>query len=302
MRRRFSAGGVLHIYQRTISGFNIFYSLEDFLVFYTIISVKAKIHKVCLMGLCFMVDHLHQLASADSLTQINDFVSESTSLYVREFNKRTGRKGPLFEQAFGSALKTEFKKIRSAIAYLFNNPVEKMLCTSAEQYRWNFLAYYNPCRRKHTSFRHLSRALKRAKNIVDSRYKENKHLKYATLELLFKGLNADEREVLINYIIERYLPFDIEKTRKYYRSYDDMVIAINSNTGSEYELTEYHYCKSDLPYRDIISCLQSHGIRDLHEVLTANEDIKKKLFALLRSKTSANSTQIRKFLHIACST
>ena len=68
MKRRFYADEVLHIYQRTVSGFNIFYSTEDFLVFYTIVSVKAKINKVCVMGLCFMIDHLHQLVSAESLS------------------------------------------------------------------------------------------------------------------------------------------------------------------------------------------------------------------------------------------
>ena len=36
MKRRFSADGVMHIYQRTKSGFNLFYTLEDFLVYYTI--------------------------------------------------------------------------------------------------------------------------------------------------------------------------------------------------------------------------------------------------------------------------
>ena len=301
MRRRFSAGGVLHIYQRTISGFNLFYSLEDFLVFYTIISVKAKINKVSILGLCFMIDHLHQLVSADSLSQINSFISESSSLFVREFNKETRRKGPLFEPSFGSALKTEFKKIRSAIAYLFNNPVEKMLCSDAEQYRWNFLAFYNPCR-QHISFRNRSRTLKRAKNIVDARYKENKHLKYATLKLLFKGMNAEDKEILTNYIIERYLPLDIERTCRYYRSYEDMIIAINSNTGSEYELTEQHYCKSDLPYREILSCLKSQGIKNIHDILTTEEDTKRRLYRLLKSKTSASGAQIRKFLHMSRST
>ena len=41
MRRKFSADGVMHIYQRTISGFNLFYSVEDFLVLYTIVAVQA---------------------------------------------------------------------------------------------------------------------------------------------------------------------------------------------------------------------------------------------------------------------
>ena len=42
MGRKFSAEGIMHIYQRTISGFNLFYSLEDFLVFYTIVSIQSR--------------------------------------------------------------------------------------------------------------------------------------------------------------------------------------------------------------------------------------------------------------------
>ena len=42
MRRKFSADGVMHIYQRTISGFNLFYSVEDFLVLYTIVAVQVR--------------------------------------------------------------------------------------------------------------------------------------------------------------------------------------------------------------------------------------------------------------------
>jgi REP element-mobilizing transposase RayT len=83
MKRRFCAGGVLHVYQRTVSGFNIFYSLEDFLVFYTIISVKAKKFKVNLLGLCLMIDHIHMLITGDNISQISLFVSEYTSVFVR---------------------------------------------------------------------------------------------------------------------------------------------------------------------------------------------------------------------------
>lgn len=35
-RRKFVNGEVNHTYQRTVSGFNIFYEVEDYLVYYTI--------------------------------------------------------------------------------------------------------------------------------------------------------------------------------------------------------------------------------------------------------------------------
>ena len=297
MRRRFSAGCVLHIYQRTISGFNLFYSVEDFLVFYTIISVKSRIYNICLMGLCFMIDHLHMLVCPNSLVQTSRFISAATSLYVREFNSWTGRQGPLFVSAYGSAVKNEFKKIRSAIAYLFNNPVEKMQCRKAEEYRWNFLKYFNPERnKKHKGS--PSKAVRRAIKIIDSHFNKNMYLKHALIHSLFKDMDSEEREYLTDYIITLYFPFDAAKTYGYYKSYKDMVCAINSNTGNEYDISELHYCKTDVPYREMMSCISKLDIPDIHKVITADEKEKRRLFAILKSRTSGTSVQIRKFLHI----
>lgn len=299
MKRRFCAGGVLHVYQRTVSGFNIFYSLEDFLVFYTIIAIKARKFKINLLGLCLMIDHLHLLVTGDNLSQISQFVSEYTSLFVREFNSWTGRTGTLFESAFGSAIKTEIKKIRSIIAYLFNNPVEKMLCRNAEEYRWNFLSYYNPdYKSPHKKMRDYSNAMRRAIKVVESHFKQGRHLKYALLETLFNPLDSEEKELLTEYIIWKYLPFDIETTNSYYRSYEDMVKAINSNTGSEYDIRERHYCKTDAPYREMITVLKKAGWNKVQDVIVASEEEKRKLHSMLKSKTSASGIQIRKFLHI----
>ena len=299
MKRRFCAGGVLHVYQRTVSGFNIFYSLEDFLVFYTIIAVKARKFRISLLGLCLMIDHLHLLVTGDNLSQISRFVSEYSSLFVREFNSWTGRTGPLFESAFGSSIKTEIKKIRSIIAYLFNNPVEKILCKNAEEYRWNFLAYYNPdYMSPHKKMRDYSHAMRRAIKVVESHFNQGKHLKHALLETLFNTLDSNERDLLIEYIIWKYLPIDTETTNSYFRSYEDMVKAINSNTGSEYEIQERHYCKTDAPYREMIGILKKSGLKKIQDVIVAPEDEKIRLYSMLKSKTSASGTQIRKFLHL----
>lgn len=53
-KRRFVDGEVNHIYQRTISGFNIFYEIEDYLVYYTIFSMSSLKYKVDVYGICLM--------------------------------------------------------------------------------------------------------------------------------------------------------------------------------------------------------------------------------------------------------
>ena len=245
-----------------------------------------------------MIDHIHLLVTGDDIVRISRFVSEYSSLFVREFNSWSGRTGPLFKSAFGSSIKTEIKKIRSVIAYLFNNPVEKMLCKNAEEYRWNFLSYYNPhYKLPHKKMREYSRAMRRAIKIVDSHFAKVMHLKYAMLETLYNTLDGDERELLTKYIIWKYLPFDIKATNSYYRSYEDMVKAINSNTGSEYDIQEQHYCKTDAPYREMIAILKNTGLKKVQDVIVLSEDEKRRLYSMLKSKTSASGRQIRKFLH-----
>ena len=299
MGRKFSAEGVMHIYQRTISGFNLFYSLEDFLVFYTIVSIQVRKFGICLLGMCMMIDHLHLLASAANLMQMAGFISAYTSLYVREFNAHTGRTGPLFEPLYGSAMKMEMKKIRSAIIYMFNNAVEKRLCPKAEDYRWNFLKYYNPektrpIRRK----KDLSRRLQRALKITDNAYKSGEYLRYALLKRLYKGVDSQERELLTDYIITLYFPFRKDMPCKYFKSYQDMVTAVNSNTGSEYDIIEKHYCKSDVPYREMTKYLKRKGITDAKTLISESDEVKQRYFTMLRENTSGTAVQVRKFLHI----
>lgn len=296
MKRKFYANEVMHIYQRTVSGFNIFYSTEDFLVFYTIVSVYARRYDIALLGLCQMIDHIHLLGSSRNLESMSRFISAYTSQFVKEFNRKTGRTGKLFEKEYGSAIKKEVKKIRSAIAYLFNNPVEKMLCARAEEYRWNYLKYYEEISMK--PLRYCSRRLRKSIKIVQERFSNGEYLKYSLIDSIFKELDKEEKEYLTDWIIKLYFAFDVKKVNSYYRSHEDMLIAINSNTGSEHDIKEHSYCKTDTPYREMIIVLKKEGITNIRSVITWREDDKKRLAALLKSKTSATHRQIRKFLHL----
>jgi hypothetical protein len=246
-----------------------------------------------------MIDHIHILACAETLSQISKFISGYTSIFVREFNLASGRKGPLFESRYGSALKLELKRIRAVIAYLFNNPVEKDLCNKAQDYRWNFLKYFDPNKMPLIgSTRNLSRALQRAIAIVDESHKKGKYLRYRLLTNIFKQLSHKEKEMLTDYIITIYFPFDKKVAQKFFRSYDDMVLAINANTGSEYEINEAHYTKSDKEYREIIHQLKALNITDTKSMISAPGEIKLNLASRLKKLTSATRIQIKKFLHI----
>lgn len=304
-KRKFVSQEVNHTYQRTISGFNIFYEVEDYLVYYTIFSVMSIRYGITVYGLCLMIDHLHSLVSASDPSVFSRFMSNVTILFVKEFNKARRRPGALFSEYFGSAPKLGMKLLRTAIAYLFNNPVERSLCRYAQQYRWNFLAYAESDHpfSEPIVLRNASRRLRGAIKEVDGTVARNRHLTYVQLKRLLKGLGRKERNQLIDYIIVRYnvIRYDI-LTSKCYDGYENMLIAINSNTGSEYEIQEQKWSRSDAEYRELYQHVHSCGYDDAGDIISLDTDTKLTLMMDMMRKTKASRLQISKYLHltVAC--
>lgn len=300
-RRRFLEDEVHHIYQRTIKRFNIFYDLEDYLVYYTIFSIAARQYDVIVLGLCLMFDHIHMLIRTEAKVTMSEFVRQVTCMFAREQNNEVGRKGSLFQARFGSAPKKGMKLLRTAIAYLFNNPVEKRLCNRAEEYRWDFLAYAisphpfsDPM-----SPKEASRSLKRAIKEVDLAESEERHLRYCQLKRMLIKLNEKERMQLTDHIISIYNPFDYDEIIKCYGSYEDMLTAINSNTGSEYDIKEERYRFSDMEYVRMGNILHStEGIKELRKVTCLEIEEKMRLAELLNKHLSCGNLPIAKFLHM----
>lgn len=300
-RRRFLEDEVHHIYQRTINRFNIFYDLEDYLVYYTIFSIAARQYEVTILGLCLMFDHIHMLIKSDARVRMSEFVRQVTCMFAREQNNEVGRKGSLFQARFGSAPKKGLKLLRTAIAYLFNNPVEKRLCSRAEEYRWNFLAYAlspHPFSDPLILGR-ASLSLKRAVKEVDLAESEDRHLRYVQLKRLLSKLDEREKMQLVDHIISIYKPFDYEEVIACYGSYEDMLTAINSNTGSEYDIKEDRYRFSDMEYVRMAEILYTtEGIKELRKVTCLEMDQKMRLAELLSRRLSCGNLPIAKFLHI----
>ena len=302
-----SEGGVfwkmkyITFYQRTINRFNIFYDLEDYLVYYTIFSIAARQYEVTILGLCLMFDHIHMLIKSDARVRMSEFVRQVTCMFAREQNNEVGRKGSLFQARFGSAPKKGLKLLRTAIAYLFNNPVEKRLCSRAEEYRWNFLAYAlspHPFSDPLILGR-ASLSLKRAVKEVDLAESEDRHLRYVQLKRLLSKLDEREKMQLVDHIISIYKPFDYEEVIACYGSYEDMLTAINSNTGSEYDIKEDRYRFSDMEYVRMAEILYTtEGIKELRKVTCLEMDQKMRLAELLSRRLSCGNLPIAKFLHI----
>ena len=299
-QRRFIPGECMHIYQRSINGFNVFYDVEDYLVFYTIFSVLSRIYQVSILELCLMRDHLHSLIVAQSLSEISAFIRHYSSLFVMEFNNHVGRHGQFFHKSYGSAPKKGSKKIRSAIIYIGNNPVEKGLCVHASEYRWNFLAYLedrNPFS-QYRPYNSLGSKLRKSLKLIRQEAGKNKYLNYSMLGLLFDGLSHDEQEYLIDYIITSYWPFDNESLLSYYDNVEDMFIAMKSTAGNEYDIKEKFYSGSDRIYDEMIRVVRENaGIVPVRRVTVLKDDLKLEIAGMLHQMTTASKFQLSKFLH-----
>lgn len=300
-RRRFYRGKVNHVYQRTVNWVNIFYSNEDFLVFYTIFSVCAKSANIIVLELCIMFDHIHFLAIAENIQELSSFVDRFASWFVKEYNAHTRRKGKLFYKNFGSAPKWSEKDVRSAINYVGNNPVEKLLCRRAREYRWNFLAYFNnenPFSEKYVASkasRHLRNAIKEASELA----KLNLPLRYCHLKRMMSKLSKREKDIFIDKVIVSYLPFDYEQLVSYYESYENMLTAIDSNTGSEHDIKERNDKSSHIVFQEMIESLSMEmATIDLSRIISLPIVQKMALKQKLKTKHSVSDWQMNKFLHI----
>lgn len=299
--RKFRNDAVQHIYQISADEGVIFYDDIDRLAFFTISSVTARKYSVQVLAMDIMFTHFHESAKCCRKKQMVKYMQDSTSLFARLYNAAHGRKGALFRHSFGSTPKRSEKDIRTNLAYVDNNAVEKRLCARAEEDRWSFLAYCgndHPFSEKidrHRMSKHLRHALK----TVDEKFENGRYLGFNLLRTLYKHLNTKEKEQLTDYIITKYMFIDFEEAISYFGSYEKMLTAFNSNTGSEHSLKERYEGKTDVPYRQMLQVCEENGFNSPgRTVFRYSEEQRLELMRLFLRKTDADRYKIGKFLHI----
>lgn len=300
-RRPFQKNVLNHCYQRTIDGGVLFYSYSDYLVWFTIVCTMARRHQVQILAMCPMPDHVHISARANSLPDLSGFMRDYSHIFAGEHNPVCHRKGPLFESPFGSAPKFTDKSVRSNLIYVGNNPVERKLSSKAEDYRWTFLAYaasdypFSPKLVIRKARWPLQQAVKEVKN----QFNTGRHLTYAQLKRLFKPLTALECQQLTDFIIATYNVIDYNAALQYFNSYENMLLAMHSTTGSEYDIKETYVGKSDVHYVSMANTVMKLlKPNDIHDILAYSIEKRLEVFRLLQKHTPALSKQIAKFLHL----
>lgn len=286
--------------QRTVGGVVVFYSMADYLVFFTVFCSVAERMEMPVLALCPMPDHLHQVCRPRSHEQLSQFVQLYTQLFAKEWNLSRGRKGSLFRARFNSSVKLGNKEVRSTINYNNNNPVERKLVTKAEDYRWNFLLYarqpspYSAPIHQASASRQLRRALQEVRVCHDS----GQWMHYKQWDRWIKGLERKEVLQLADYIICTWNILDYYQSISYYGDFEAMIRSFHDNTGSEYEIVEDRDKYSDAVYADAIRLLlKEKWIQNVREIPLLPPEKKARLYMLLSHRTPATPRQIRKLLH-----
>ena len=300
-RRRFAPEGTEHIYKMTKDGGLLFYTLSDYLVYFTITCVVAERMDMTLAALTLMRDHVHEELEVRRVKVMSDYEQTVNAWFAQEFNRSCGRRGPLFRHRYGSAPKRKESRIRDSFAYLGNNPVERKLCRKAIDYRWNFLAY---ARSPHPFsqplvIRDASPRLVRAVKEVKTLHGQRNILNYRILGRLFRTLDKDEVQQLTDFIISTYNVIDYGAAASWYGSFDKMVAAFDVNTGSEYDMRETFVGKDDRVYGQLAKAVMDRWkLNSIKEVIVWPESRKLEALDLLVRETGVLYVQIAKFLHL----
>ena len=140
--------------------------------------------------------------------------------------------------------------------------------------------------------------MRKALRIVDWHQSQGKYLTSSLISELMREMTSEEKDQLVDHIIVKYNVIDYDSLLKLFGSYEQMLTAIHSTTGSEYDLDEYIDRLSDSVYMNMIQCLRRSYGEKVRKVTVLSSKEKFELADYLHLHTSAHMKQIFKFLHL----
>jgi REP element-mobilizing transposase RayT len=85
---------------------------------------------------CLMASHYHLLVR-DQVGDVSAAMADLNGWYAMTYNRRYGRRGPVFDARFHRTVIEDDDQLRTCIRYIVRNPVEAGLCTDPVEWRWS---------------------------------------------------------------------------------------------------------------------------------------------------------------------
>jgi len=186
-RTNFGVGTHYHVYSRSIAGYEVFQSAQDYermsnVLYYYQVKRNQKfsqflldqrsgksgsasgqnngVRLVDIVAYCLMPTHMHLILRSVQEYGISKFMNDILNSYTRYFNIRHKRKGPLWESRFKSVLIQSQGQILHLSRYIHLNPVTAFLVDKPEL--WKYSSY-----REYLNETQVERRLCNFKEVLD---------------------------------------------------------------------------------------------------------------------------------------
>jgi len=153
-RTPFLAGHFYHIYNRDVDAGRVFFGLDNYEYFLSLIAKKLRRHGIQIVAYCLMPNHFHLLLRPDLDETVPAFMNGLCGAYTQALNGQRGRQGPLFQGRYRSIeVDAEVYLIHLA-RYIHLNPVVSRLVVSPIE--WPYSNYADVIGRRQGGLRDSS--------------------------------------------------------------------------------------------------------------------------------------------------
>ena len=119
----------------------IFYTKHDARQFLALVGEASDRFGIEVHAYCLMTNHYHLLVRCPT-GGLSDFMHFVASHYVRYFNSRVGRDGPMFRGRFHAIRLDTSDYIHHVGRYIHRNPIDVRPPVALEEYEWSSFRYY----------------------------------------------------------------------------------------------------------------------------------------------------------------
>ncbi len=131
-----------HVLQRGSHRLPTFHDEADYRTMLALLEEHAKREGVAVHAYVLMPNHLHLLATPDTVTALPALMQAVGRRYVQAFNRRHARTGTLWEGRYRATVLDPRTYLLPCMVYLDLNPVRTGLVARAADYPWSSHGHY----------------------------------------------------------------------------------------------------------------------------------------------------------------
>jgi putative transposase len=135
--RTIVAGFPFHVVVRGNNRQAIFLDEQDRLNYKSVLQTACADHGLAVHGYVLMGNHVHLVATPGAVDSLALVMQAVGRRYVRQFNRRHGRTGTLWEGRYRASIIQADRYLLACLRYIEMNPVRAGLVTAPEGFPWS---------------------------------------------------------------------------------------------------------------------------------------------------------------------